>query len=167
MRFELIWIAPLPPQDSASTNFATTAAFPNCHSTKASRELAGVVGFEPTHVGFRIRCLNQLGDTPIPQSVVRSMRFELIWIAPLPPQDSASTNFATTAAFIELFSEASFCELEEFNASEEKNFTWERRSCQGAATNHFAFRRERPERSSAQGLRRCPKRRPWAARRAC
>ena len=26
------------------------------------------------------------------------MRLELIWISPLPPQDSASTNFATTAA---------------------------------------------------------------------
>ncbi|MCI5851913.1 MAG: hypothetical protein MR009_10240, partial [Sutterellaceae bacterium] len=27
--------------------------------------LAGVVGLEPTDIGFRIRCLNQLGDTPV------------------------------------------------------------------------------------------------------
>ena len=27
--------------------------------------LAGDVGFEPTYVGFRIRCLNQLGESPV------------------------------------------------------------------------------------------------------
>ena len=74
MRFELIWIAPLPPQDSASTNFATTAAFPNCHSTKASRELAGVVGFEPTNVGFRIRCLNRTWRYPSTSGAVGETR---------------------------------------------------------------------------------------------
>lgn len=26
--------------------------------------LAGDVGFEPTHVGIKIRCLNQLGESP-------------------------------------------------------------------------------------------------------
>ena len=35
--------------------------------------LAGDVGLEPTHAGFRIRCLNQLGESPIfrPQKQAR------------------------------------------------------------------------------------------------
>jgi hypothetical protein len=28
------------------------------------RNLAGEEGFEPSHVGIKIRCLNQLGDSP-------------------------------------------------------------------------------------------------------
>ena len=66
MRFELIWIAPLPPQSSASTNFATTAKiFPSCMTAEPSAlALAGVVGFEPTNGGFRIRCLNRTWRYP-------------------------------------------------------------------------------------------------------
>jgi hypothetical protein len=29
-------------------------------------EMAGEEGFEPSHVGIKIRCLNQLGDSPTP-----------------------------------------------------------------------------------------------------
>lgn len=27
-------------------------------------QMAGAEGFEPTHAGIKIRCLNQLGDAP-------------------------------------------------------------------------------------------------------
>jgi hypothetical protein len=30
----------------------------------SERNLAGEEGFEPSHVGIKIRCLNQLGDSP-------------------------------------------------------------------------------------------------------
>jgi hypothetical protein len=33
-------------------------------SDKRCRNLAGEEGFEPSHVGIKIRCLNQLGDSP-------------------------------------------------------------------------------------------------------
>lgn len=33
-------------------------------TTPLLRELAGVAGFEPANGGIKIRCLNQLGDTP-------------------------------------------------------------------------------------------------------
>ena len=29
-----------------------------------SQKMAGAEGFEPTHAGIKIRCLNQLGDAP-------------------------------------------------------------------------------------------------------
>ena len=31
---------------------------------KSQKNLAGVEGFEPANAGIKIRCLNQLGDTP-------------------------------------------------------------------------------------------------------
>ena len=60
-------------------------------------DLAGVVGFEPTSGGFRIRCLNRTWRYPSPD-MVRSERLELSWLSPQPPQGCASTNFATTAS---------------------------------------------------------------------
>ena len=30
-----------------------------------SEKMAGVVGFEPTNVGIKARCLRPLGDTPV------------------------------------------------------------------------------------------------------
>ncbi len=41
------------------------------------REMAGVEGFEPSHAGIKIRCLNQLGDTPTghSQQEVRKIEF--------------------------------------------------------------------------------------------
>ena len=62
-----------------------------------SEDLAGVVGFEPTSGGFRIRCLNRTWRYPSPD-MVRSERLELSWLSPQPPQGCASTNFATTAS---------------------------------------------------------------------
>ena len=40
------------------------------------KDLAGVVGFEPTSGGFRIRCLNRTWRYPSP-NMVRSERLEL------------------------------------------------------------------------------------------
>ena len=62
-----------------------------------SEDLAGVVGFEPTSGGFRIRCLNRTWRYPSPD-MVRSERLELSWLSPQPPQGCASPNFATTAS---------------------------------------------------------------------
>ena len=62
-----------------------------------SEDLAGVVGFEPTSGGFRIRCLNRTWRYPSPD-MVRSERLELSCLSPQPPQGCASTNFATTAS---------------------------------------------------------------------
>ena len=56
--------------------------------------MAGVVGFEPTRGGFRIRCLNRTWLYPSPWC---GERLELSWLSPQPPQGCASTNFATTA----------------------------------------------------------------------
>jgi hypothetical protein len=36
----------------------------NSEKMTAKRHLAGEEGFEPSHVGIKIRCLNQLGDSP-------------------------------------------------------------------------------------------------------
>ncbi len=36
------------------------ACMPSC----AEKDLAGEEGFEPSHAGIKIRCLNQLGDSP-------------------------------------------------------------------------------------------------------
>ena len=35
-----------------------------CHTNAYSDVLAGVEGVEPANAGIKIRCLNQLGDTP-------------------------------------------------------------------------------------------------------
>ena len=102
------------PDSKKARKSSDLLAFP---TFPCSIQLAGV-GLEPTDIGFRIRCLNQLGDTPVffqhrslalptlpnrrslrntQLKLVRSMRVELIWISPPPPQSGASTNFATTA----------------------------------------------------------------------
>src|SRR5215470_6880298 len=39
---------------------------------QAARELAGEVGFEPTNAGIKIRCLNQLGDSPTVEPLLGS-----------------------------------------------------------------------------------------------
>src|SRR5215470_19377167 len=39
---------------------------------QAGRELAGEVGFEPTNAGIKIRCLNQLGDSPTVEPLLGS-----------------------------------------------------------------------------------------------
>ena len=46
--------------------------------------------YEKNRLNYRIQAVWNL---------VRPMRVELIWIAPPPPQDGASTNFATAANF--------------------------------------------------------------------
>ena len=76
--------------------FRTLQAFSEKNfRSRFSSVLAGVVGFEPTNGGFRIRCLNRTWRYP--SNLVRSERLELSWLSPQPPQGCASTNFATTA----------------------------------------------------------------------
>ena len=43
----------------------STSAPRDCLKNKNTIELAGEEGFEPSHAGIKIRCLNQLGDSPI------------------------------------------------------------------------------------------------------
>ncbi len=40
------------------------APYPLWESVARAKNLAGVEGFEPANAGIKIRCLNQLGDTP-------------------------------------------------------------------------------------------------------
>ena len=54
---------------SGDRNLAVSAGclgFPEIHrpALRGLQILAGVGGFEPTNAGIKIRCLNQLGDTP-------------------------------------------------------------------------------------------------------
>ena len=89
-RLELSWLSPQRPQRCASTNFATTAkpsqlvsciwcCAPDASSLLSltahpTERLAGVVGFEPTNVGFRIRCLNRTWRYPNTSGAVGETR---------------------------------------------------------------------------------------------
>ena len=57
----IIWC---PKRDSNSQNLASkTNTYTN--SVIGAKILAGDIGFEPMRVGIKIRCLNQLGESPI------------------------------------------------------------------------------------------------------
>ena len=79
-RLELSWLSPQRPQRCASTNFATTAKLLTVRCLRSIRrvtpliDLAGVVGFEPTNVGFRIRCLNRTWRYPNQSGAVGETR---------------------------------------------------------------------------------------------
>ena len=79
-RLELSWLSPQRPQRCASTNFATTAKCLTVRCLRSIRrvtpliDLAGVVGFEPTNVGFRIRCLNRTWRYPNQSGAVGETR---------------------------------------------------------------------------------------------
>src|SRR5574343_305370 len=49
---------------------------------------------------YSVSCSKQRTHRPLPQFMVPTARLELAQLAPLPPQDSVSTNF-TTSAFID------------------------------------------------------------------
>src|SRR5215475_14973274 len=53
---------------------------------QAAREVAGEVGFEPTNAGIKIRCLNQLGDSPTVEPLLGSkgMSFQAANRGPAP-----------------------------------------------------------------------------------
>ena len=46
--------------DSTVTTVTDTTVL----DTTATTDLAGEEGFEPSHAGIKIQCLNQLGDSP-------------------------------------------------------------------------------------------------------
>ena len=64
------------------------------------------------------------------QYLVRPMRVELIWIAPPPPQDGASTNFATAAKF---------CCSGSFRRTEETYFSAEWHQIASPERYYFAY----------------------------
>src|SRR5574343_1064463 len=46
---------------------------------------------------YSVSCSKQRTHRPLPQFLVPTARLELAQLAPLPPQDSVSTNFTTSA----------------------------------------------------------------------
>ena len=49
----------------------------NVTSGEVQKRVAGEEGFEPSHAGIKIQCLNQLGDSPTRETCF-STRFQLI-----------------------------------------------------------------------------------------
>src|SRR5450432_513538 len=55
------------PENRTVLNSTATFVDANDSALRLARQsLAGEEGFEPSHVGIKIRCLNQLGDSPTP-----------------------------------------------------------------------------------------------------
>ena len=65
---------------------------PGCINNRGFHILAGEEGFEPSHAGIKIQCLNQLGDSP---------RRPLLYYTFLAPQRNLLTN-TKTASFTTL-----------------------------------------------------------------
>src|SRR5438105_11631103 len=66
----------VPPSRLAGPDHGPSKSAPACTSRRtgiSDNHLAGEEGLEPSHVGIKIRCLNQLGDSPTP---VRGSRLE-------------------------------------------------------------------------------------------
>ena len=53
------------------------------HAHRADINLAGEEGFEPSHAGIKIRCLNQLGDSPRVQVAIKRVALQ-------PPRDKSA-----------------------------------------------------------------------------
>lgn len=64
--------------------------------------MAGEVGFEPTHDGIKIRCLNQLGHSPINCPRDRLAGIRMSWLQPREP-GSNFTGFSLPVPGIRRF----------------------------------------------------------------
>src|SRR5438874_5018 len=70
----------VPPSRLAGPDHGPFNSAPACTSRRTGIQgLAGEEGLEPSHVGIKIRCLNQLGDSPTP---VRGLRLEPLKLQP-------------------------------------------------------------------------------------
>ena len=77
-----------------------TNLLPNA-ATSAAAVLAGEEGFEPSNAGIKIRCLNQLGDSPMASTPMKQHCKTDAFLAPEPQNLSifAGVAFAVPGLF--------------------------------------------------------------------